>query len=222
MDSVNKVTFFPIIRNSEKNRHSSLINLPKKKFELEEVVKTLNNEFRKIDLLKSSLFGENYDNYGKMEYKNKIYNPYKFRIDYYSGIQIDDKFGLLNAMKGVEEHNYLKEKQKIRNIKPISTNYKNMFKKNEKFSTIDEKKKINLKKKSFSLLKKDKNRKSLGFRKSRNFKFEEKPLEIYNKIDKVLSMSNLCLKGMKETDIINETKIPQFKYRFNYLKFQFL
>ena len=174
------------------------------------MVKTLNNEFRKIDLLKSSLFGENYDNYGKMEYKNKIYNPYKFRIDYYSGIQIDDKFGLLNAMKGVEEHNHLKEKQKIRNIKPISTNYKNMFKKNEKFSTIDEKKKINLKKKSFSLLKKDKNRKSLGFRKSRNFKFEEKPLEIYNKNDKVLSMSNLCLKGMKETDIINETKIFNF------------
>ena len=78
----------------------------------EDINLILEKHFTTLELIKFNLFGEDFENYGKIEINGQIYYPYKLSLDYLAKQQSDDakldfniNVDILNSLKKADDIN---------------------------------------------------------------------------------------------------------------------
>ena len=240
----NKTTLFDVAMNEftkNKNRKNPVT--------AENINLILDRHFMKLELIKFNLFGEDFENYGNLVLNGQTYYPYKLNLDYLANQSKDIaqqdlniNIEILNSLKKAEMpknnkslNRFLKERQKKIGL---NTNYKKMFR-NRSCENLDNKNntmklpkiknnlnftRSNMKfflQKNFYEILTNQNKKNFEMKKNCFLKRHKNAF----KINKKLKYLEKNLKNIDNEIIndckINESKIPQFQFRYKYLESKF-
>ena len=210
----------------------------------------LDRHFMKLELIKFNLFGEDFENYGNIVFNGQTYYPYKLNLDYLANqsknIAQEDlniNMEILNSLKKAENPKNSKSKSKRKGKKEtqkigINTNYKNMFRNRSCEHIYGKNKNIKLPKikNSFNItrsnvkffLQKDcfetltsQNKKNFEMKKHNFLKRHWEAQGLKRRLNNLENTIKNIDNEIKNECQVNESKIPQFQYRYKYLESKF-
>ena len=196
----------------------------------------LDRHFMKLELIKFNLFGEDFENYGNIVINGQTYYPHKLNLDYLANQSKDIaqkdlniNMEILNSLKKAEIPSNL-EQSRNKSIKKrakkfgLNTQYKKMFK-NKSCENINSnnnknKKESIIEKNFFETLTKE-NKKNYEMKRNNFLKRHWKTQGLKRKLKSLEKNSKIIDNEIINDCLINESKIPQFQYRYKYLESKF-
>ena len=211
----------------------------------------LDRHFMKLELIKFNLFGEDFENYGNLVFNGQTYYPYKLNLDYLTSqsknIAQEDlniNMEILNSLKKAENPKNKKNNSKRKSLKErtkkigLNTNYKKMFRnrscediycknKNTKLPKINNNFNITrsnikffLQRNCFETLT-SQNKKNFEMKKNNFLKRHWEAQGLKRRLNKLENTIKNIDNEIKNDCQVNESKIPQFQYRYKYLESKF-
>lgn len=217
----------------------------------ENINQILDRHFMKLDLIKFNLFGEDFENYGNLEINGQTYYPCKLNLDYLANQSKDiaqqdlnANMEILNSLKKAEIPNTENRNGCMNNTsskngktKYILRNKGSKLHKNKSCENIDFrngniklpkiKKKSNeanmqfLMKSNFYQTINNQSMKNFVLRRRNIIKRKGDAKKIKKKLDKIERSVKNIDKEIINNGLMNEEKIPQFRYRYKYLESKF-
>lgn len=207
----------------------------------------LDRHFMKLELIKFNLFGEDFENYGNLVFNGQTYYPYKLNLDYLANQSKDIaqqdlniNMEILNSLKKAENpknnENSIKGKKERAKKIGLNTNYKKMFRNNSCRDIKNSDIKLPKIQKSFNITRNNakfflqrncfetltsQNKKNFKMKKHNFLKRHWEAQGLKKQLNKLQnSIKNIDNKIINDCKI-NESKIPQFQYRYKYLESKF-
>jgi len=209
----------------------------------------LERNFMKLELLKYNLFGEDFENYGNIVINGQTYCPNKLNLEYLANQSKDiarEDFNanmeIITSLKNAASHkintNNTRNKKKEGKKTMYNTDFKKMFKnkscqniysQNSKFKLPTIKSNFNETSNNLKLFFQRSfypsilsyNKKIIEAKKNDFLKRHKWEKGIKFKLSRLENHLNHIGKEITNDQIINESKVPHFQYRYKYLDSKF-